>query len=113
MKKVNSSTYYLMRWTTLHDKNAKEIFSGDILKDSHEGVWFVNGLNYVHADSTRGSVLAMACSMWVTDVKSYYIGEKGEPIYDKKEEIAFLSEVCSDSEVIGNIYKNPELLEPN
>jgi uncharacterized phage protein (TIGR01671 family) len=77
----------------LKDKNVKEIYEGDILKDSISGVLWVVKLGF--------------------NKKAGYIGW-----YVEHEEIGRTSTLTGDYgadqnsyvEVIGNIYENPELL---
>lgn len=75
----------LMQYTGLKDKNGKEIFEGDILRNDHgdleDVVW------------TPGQG-------WDSDGAFGYMG-------------AYLMWKClpGDSEVIGNVYENPELVE--
>lgn len=90
--------FVLMQFTGLHDKNGKEIFEGDVVKDkkyTHE-VRF--GEEDVDAsDYERYSVGIVGFYM------TNYLGEKEE--FD-----AINSQNSKDLEVIGNIYSNPILL---
>jgi uncharacterized phage protein (TIGR01671 family) len=72
-----------MQYTGLHDKNGTEIYEGDIIRDNDYELWQV----YFE----DGSFLARCVDY---DVSEFLI--------------EFTPEYC---EVIGNIYKNPELLE--
>lgn len=76
----------LMQYTGLHDKNGKEIYEGDIVKALISGRWFVGKVIYEHSGFTID----------VTNNKALEFGRRGiiEPW----------------TEVIGNIYNNPELL---
>jgi len=74
--------FELMQFTGSRDKNGKEIWEGDIVKNSFGSLYIIR---------------------WV----GCMMGFKGEPLYVKNE----VSDVeASDLEVIGNIYENPELL---
>ena len=83
----------LMQSTGLKDKNGKEIFEGDIIK---------NGIDIM--------------SIKRHDTLGFYIDFKGKVEFladgadlDEFEEDA--KEIDSFIEIIGNIYENPELLE--
>lgn len=75
----------LMQYTGLKDKNGKEIYEGDILKTSNcpnvHVYWFEQG------------------GRW----NGKYVG--------LSEDCEINSSISFTSEVIGNIYQNPELLE--
>lgn len=75
------------QFTGIYDKNGKKIFEGDIL---------------LYLEKWRREVV------WSDDRKGFYTREFNSPVYDW---------VCIgdlwrfDTEVIGNIHDNPELLE--
>ena len=84
--------YKIMQYTGMVDKNGREMYQGDIIKYNdksyivswHKGCWIANLID-----------------------KSYYFA-----LYDnaKKENDKYY---CNDYTVIGNIFKNHELLEEN
>ena len=83
----------LMQSTGLKDKNGKEIFEGDII---------TNGQNVM--------------CMKKRNTLGFYIEEKEKVEFiadcaDLEEFEADAKEVADNIEIIGNIYKNPELLE--
>ncbi|WP_195326938.1 YopX family protein [Streptococcus parasanguinis] len=83
----------LMQSTGLLDKNGKEIFEGDII---------TNGQNVM--------------CMKKRNTLGFYIEEKEKVEFiadcaDLEEFEADAKEVADNIEIIGNIYKNPELLE--
>ena len=85
-KVVSGNHAILMQYTGLKDKNGKEIYEGDIIRES---------------DGDGGYIYAK-----VVYYKDGFMGkEKGfEPEYP-------ISDFKNETEVIGNIYENPELLE--
>ena len=76
----------LMQYTGLHDKNGKEIYEGDIVKALISGRWFVGKVIYEHSGFTID----------VMNNKELEFGRRGI--------------IEHWTEVIGNIYDNPELL---
>ena len=76
---------FLMQFTGLFDKNGKEIYEGDVVKFNNEG-------------EDKQSQIYWDSDAWSFKGKYYY----GEVVVS-----------WSDVEVIGNVYKNPELLSPN
>ena len=84
----------LMQYTGLKDKNGKEIFEGDILRDTDSEIYYV--------DFIRG------CFYLRTNYKSF--PHLGWAEWLPMCEIDRLANPV-DFEIIGNIYDNPELLK--
>jgi uncharacterized phage protein (TIGR01671 family) len=86
----NTSSYYNyidMLYTGLKDKNGKEIYEGDIVRNKRHN--FKTVIEYYGA-SFRCKSEGLPLSMYIDDL-----------LVDEKNQI----------EVIGNIYENPELLQ--
>lgn len=81
----------LMQYTGLKDKNGKEIYEGDILKQADEDI-IVAEYKCLEVDAFEG----IGFNLWS------FIGE-----YNKFD----CARLQSELEVIGNIYENPELLK--
>ena len=102
----------LMQYTGLHDKNGKEIYEGDILAVKFNG-------RYMERLYWEGPPDAIARVFW--DYHGFRLGCQGEKdfryadFYDfleHKEEIDnyYLDMGLKHTEIIGNIYDNPNLL---
>lgn len=87
---TNQYDYEIMQFTGLHDKNRKEIYEGDIVIQEK---WVSVG-NYVPSHGV---------------VKYKGVGFTCECFGDWKGSDADLN---GNAVVIGNIYENPELLQP-
>lgn len=83
----------LMQSTGLFDKNGKEVFEGDILEVTDKHSW----LEVVSYSQEK--------AMFVTEEINREFKVPESPLYDLSDS-TFLK-----TEVIGNIYENPELLE--
>lgn len=92
-----------MQFTGLHDRNGKEIYSGDIL-DLHSTV---NGVNlfevYYNEQQARFSI-------------KYYTSRMPKRSLEYEYSVSSFFKPCEfsgevDFEVVGNIYQNSELLE--
>ena len=90
---VEKSELILMQSTGLHDKNGKEIFEGDIIKNG-EAVVDVKNHPTLGFYTTPNGV-------------ERFFGDNTS-IRDFNNDVEDFSDV---TEIIGNIYENPELLE--
>lgn len=79
--------YSIMQYTGLKDKNGKEIYEGDVVKVFTNKEWRIGIIIYEHSGFT-------------IDVTN-----------NKELEYGRTSIIENLTEVIGNIYDNPELLE--
>ena len=109
----NGEDVILMQSTGLKDKNGKEIFEGDILKFNDE--WN----EYCHEGYVDGSVEGVNYVEVAKGEACFEFGKTRYPesslfIYMEDEHLSF-AELVKDKdfefEIIGSIYKNPELLE--
>jgi len=89
-----TSDYEIMQYTGLHDKNGKEIYEGDIVK-THLGtdkrIKFLDTFEKIDFKDGCFIVNSITCK-----------GQWNE-LYKETNRI----------EIIGNIYENPELLNPH
>lgn len=78
----------VLQYTGVNDKNNKEVYDGDILRNELNGnICFVR---------------------WATDMEyaGWSLARPGEPIGN-----LFINKIYQNLEVIGNIFENPELLK--
>lgn len=91
--------YTLQQFTGLHDRNGKEVFADDILKDS------VGHLFRVYA--CIGG-FAIKAEYWRSDLSDLIIGD--ELILTSLIDAQMQSYISGSVEIIGNRFENPELL---
>jgi len=91
------STYELMQYTGLKDKNGTEIYEGDITtSELHEE----EGLAFeVYYDNEKG----------MFKQRPFMFKDNGKKLGNK--DLTLQMDLVENKEVIGNIYENPELLE--
>ncbi|MCM3573311.1 YopX family protein [Mesobacillus subterraneus] len=80
----------LLQYTGLKDKNDKEIYEGDILRVTEDPV-------FGGEDDFVGVIKFYECAFWIDN--------------ERQGKASRLFNEITEHEVIGNIYKNPELLE--
>lgn len=83
----------LMQSTGIKDKPGTEIFEGDIIKVTNENSW----LEVVSYEKEK--------SMFVTEEINRNFKVPSSPFYELFNTTIF------ESEIVGNIYENPELLK--
>ncbi len=109
-----TSTYHVIpdsvgQFTGLYDKNGNEIYEGDILRKS---TFYDNDFTETYLDRDTVGVVRIlpSCGTTICDCIVY---ETDDPYEEKKmkERIKRAHVVGKRSEVIGNVYDNPELLK--
>lgn len=93
----NSKFEFRGRFTGLKDKTGKEIYEGDILNLGENSLYFIEYKNDKFCMSKKPDDLEVE---WAS-ADDYYTSRIS------------LSEYGKNSEIIGNIFENPELLENN
>lgn len=113
--RLNDKDVHLMQYTGYKDYNGKEIYDGDIV----EVVWWFEPKTREQTKQelivTRGGVIK---DRWaIISIRNngiFYtpIFPELDEDYDEDEECGNFDEfMAKNSEVIGNIYENPELLK--
>ena len=89
---VPEDEYELMLFTGILDKNEREIYKGDILKDTDNNIYyidFIRGCFYLKTRYEKNGE-------WLEWLPICEIDRLAHPV---------------DFEIVGNIYENPELLD--
>ena len=92
----------LMQYTGLEDKNGKEIYEGDIVKFedcSIDGTREFYNIGVIEREGKRDELVII-----------HLLFEK---TYFTENYMDFIDQTFEVSEIIGNIYENPELLGEN
>jgi uncharacterized phage protein (TIGR01671 family) len=92
----------VMQHTGLKDKNDKEIYEGDILAISADAEEYIAG--YVHREPGCEIGEVVFCA-------GRYGFQTADSAFHDFEDLCEANNELTDSEIIGNIYENPELME--
>lgn len=110
----------LMQFTGLHDKNGKEIYEGDILQRKNSSPFLVKFGDCKMLNNTYTSMFYLDNREFLPE---HFISSANLPLIEVEgvaveTDLAMIYEYDLDAfydryawEVIGNIYKNPELLK--
>ena len=95
----------IMQSTGLFDKNGQEIFEGDVLEI--QGIKMIVKLGsykYLETSKNNGHMLGV-----LYDVLGFYV--ECINVADPDNISPFEPETLKNSQIIGNVYQNPDLLE--
>ncbi|MCY8944011.1 YopX family protein [Bacillus atrophaeus] len=92
------------QYTGLKDKNDQKIYEGDILKRTVTVVMYGSG-------KPPEDIVEYMKVEYREDYAGFYIGERPLFVYVDNTRDVDTGCRCTKAEVIGNIYKDPELLE--
>ncbi len=104
-KNTFSNASPLMQYTGLTDKNGRKIYERDVLKRRVHVVMYGTDLNEWVDEIVEVE--------WREDYAGFFVGER--PLYAEVGATIDRSTLCSCTqfEIIGNVFENPELLEVN
>ncbi|OTQ88430.1 hypothetical protein BG30_00230 [Bacillus subtilis subsp. subtilis] len=96
--------FYLMQYTGLKDKNGREIYEGDILKRTVTIIVYGSG-------KPPEDVVEYMKVEYREDYAGFYISERPLHAYVDNTLDIDTGCRCTKPEVIGDVYRNPKLLE--
>ena len=107
-------THELMQYTGLKDKNGKEIYDGDIIK-VHFGEWVEYEPEMHGGEIYDKKIVKREARDYIGEVRWRVVGGTGFIVKELENRwFRFNKKKTSEgTEVIGNIYENPELYEEN
>lgn len=92
---LNDSNYESMQCTGLKDKNGKLVYIDDLIRLDDGLIGIVKQVEDVKSIDYGRIIVHLTCSL------------------NKKYPTYYIPTVIAESEIIGNVYTNPELLESN
>jgi len=105
---VGREIFNILQWTTLKDKNGKDIYRNDRIIFSVSKTQHYRGI-VVWSDTRCGWAVQIE---WEKQDALGAIANGYEMSFSKgNERLASFNSDCFDIEVIGNIHQNPEMLE--
>jgi uncharacterized phage protein (TIGR01671 family) len=99
------SAYKWMQFTGLTDKNGKEVYEGDILRQHWPNDRISLARIYFNEDLAGFKARNIVTDDWTKEGLVAHLKEQRDNGY--------IISLSQDSEVIGNIYENPDLLAPD
>lgn len=99
----------LMQFTGLKDKNGKEIYEGDIVRIRHEEDMHEHEEEGCEKGCTFGDDAWKTIEVkWDSEIAGYFFDS--EALFGHEYNLPIVTEGY-ETEIIGNIYENPELLK--
>ena len=93
---LGDEEYEIMQYTGLKDRNGKEIYEGDVVEADEGGITYEKWKGLIDYD--RGCFVAR-WDIWQPEAKGF------------NDRMCLSCAALKNSEVIGNIYENPELVK--
>lgn len=97
--------FYVMQFTGLRDKNGREIYEGDMIRQQvNSHIWFYQ-IGCIDDGGANLYAINIRDNVTIDDETDTYTYQMTE------ERVGQSRLIPSGCEIIGNIYENPELLE--